>query len=221
MRPMRIWFGTMLVVLGVLWLLDAGGVLDAQDLLDRWWPLAVLALAGLAMAAERRVTLGPLVLAGIGAVLLIDQLEFVDTGTVVWPVIAVIAGVWIILDLGRRWTSPALERQNTFALLGGSDIKNHSAHFRHANVSAVFGGATLDLRSAHLDPGARVDALALFGGVDVIVPPGWRVALDGLPIFGGYEDKTTGNADLPEDAPLLTVSATAIFGGVGVKNTPD
>jgi len=88
-------------------------------------------------------------------------------------------------------------------------------------VSAVFGGATLDMREARLDPGATVDALALFGGVDVIVPTGWRVDLGGLPIFGGYDDKTTGDGDLPPDAPVLRVAATAIFGGVDVKNERD
>ena len=38
------------------------------------------------------------------------------------------------------------------------------------------------------------------------------------PVFGGYEDKTAGNGDVPADAPLLKVGATAIFGGVDVKN---
>lgn len=66
-----------------------------------------------------------------------------------------------------------------------------------------------------------MDALALFGGVDVIVPPGWRVELGGLPVFGGYEDKTSGDGDVPADAPVLKVAATAIFGGVDVKNKRD
>lgn len=82
----------------------------------------------------------------------------------------------------------------------------------------MFGGATLDLREAALQPGARVDALALFGGVEVIVPVGWRVELSGLPIFGGYSDKTSGQHLLPPDSPVLSMVATALFGGVEVKN---
>jgi hypothetical protein len=57
--------------------------------------------------------------------------------------------------------------------------------------------------------------------VDVIVPEGWRVQLGGLPIFGGYEDKTHKFGALAVDAPVLKVGATAIFGGVTVKNHPD
>jgi len=61
----------------------------------------------------------------------------------------------------------------------------------------------------------------MFGGVDVLVPKGWRVSVDGTPILGGCEDKTTGDGELPADAPVLNVHATAILGGVGVKNKTD
>jgi hypothetical protein len=85
-------------------------------------------------------------------------------------------------------------------------------------VSAIFGGATLDLREAHIDREASVDALALFGGVDVLVPRGWRVQVAGTPILGGLEDKTEGDGERQADAPLLKVNGTAIFGGVDVKS---
>jgi predicted membrane protein len=105
-------------------------------------------------------------------------------------------------------------------MFGATKIKDRSEHLKHADVSAIFGGATLDLREAHIDEEATVDALALFGGVDVLVPQGWRVALGGTPILGGCEDKTEA-VELASDAPVLNVNATAIFGGVGVKNKAD
>ncbi|XVV07587.1 hypothetical protein ACQPW3_20280 [Actinosynnema sp. CA-248983] len=108
-------------------------------------------------------------------------------------------------------------RRLPVVLFGGTKVRNRSEHLTHADVSAVFGGATLDLRGAHIDREADVDALALFGGVQVLVPEGWRVALGGLPVFGGYDDNTTQRADA--DAPLLRVNATAI-GGVDVRNEP-
>jgi hypothetical protein len=46
------------------------------------------------------------------------------------------------------------------------------------------------------------------------------VALSGVPIFGGFEDKTQGNGSLPADAPRLNVHATAVFGGVDVAYEP-
>jgi hypothetical protein len=204
-------------------LLDAANVLDAGAIIDQWWPVAVIALAVIAAATERRLSLGPAALFVIGVLLLVDQLDLVQVDAILWPIVAVLAGVWLLLNRTRRGTSreQVAERQDVVALLGASESKNRSDHFRHANVSAVFGGATLDMRDAHLDPGASVDALAVFGGVDVVVPEGWRVSMSGLPIFGGYEDKTHGDRALSPDAPVLKVGATAIFGGVTVKNKLD
>ena len=217
------WFAGVLIAVGVLWLLDAADVLDAGTTIDHWWPVAVIALGLVAAASERRLGLGPAALVVIGALLLVGQLDVVDVDAIVWPIVAIVAGLWLLFNRGQwsRVREQESPRQDVVALLGAAETKNRSPHFQHANVSAVLGGATLDMREAHLDPGASVDALALFGGVDVIVPPGWRVELGGLPIFGGYEDKTGGNGDLPADAPVLKVAATAIFGGVDVKTKPE
>jgi predicted membrane protein len=98
-------------------------------------------------------------------------------------------------------------------------VANVSQAFRGASLTAVFGGVNLDLRHARpAAEGARITATAAFGGIDILVPTGWRVALKGLPIFGGIEDKTDHTADLPDDAPVLQVDALAIFGGVEVKH---
>ena len=218
----RLWLGGVLVVVGGVWLLDALGVLEAGALLGTWWPLALVGLGAAAALTQRGLSLGPLVVMGIGVVLLLDELVQGDVGVFVWPLLAVGVGAWLLLTVGRRRpaTPSEMARESTFALFGGSETHNRSPRFEHANVAAVLGGATLDLREAHVVPGARVDALALFGGVDVIVPDGTRVNLHGLPIFGGYGDKTVGDGRLPDDAPTVDVSATAIFGGVEVKNSP-
>lgn len=223
MSPMRIWVAGVLIALGAVWLLDAADVLSAPSVLDQWWPVAIIALAVIAALTERRLSLGPAVLFTIGVLLLVDQLGIADLGALVWPVIAILAGVWLLANRAslQRNRTTAGDRQDVVAVLGGSATRSRAQHFTHGNVSAVFGGATLDLREAHLDPGATVDALALFGGADVLVPPGTRVNLTGLPIFGGYDDKTRGDGELPPDAPQLKVAATAIFGGVSVKNFPE
>ena len=219
MSPVRAWFAGLLIVVGVLWLLDAADVLDAGTLIDRWWPVAVIALGVLAAVAERRLGLGPLVVVLIGVLLLIGSLTTLDLGTIIWPAVAILFGISLLARRGP-W-NPVREReeehQEVLAVLSSSKARNRSPHFRHANVSAIFGGAVLDLTDAHPEPDARVDALALFGGVDVLVPPGWRIVLSGLPIFGGYEDKTRADGELPADAPQLRVFATAVFGGVTAK----
>ena len=218
MKPVRLWIGLVLVTLGVFGILDATGTLDSSETIDRWWPVAIIGLGLIGMLVERRVALGPAIIVGIGFLLLADQQEWTDED-LFGPVLLIMIGLVVLSGLWQhRVTGRGGHRENTVVMLGGTRIKDRSEHFAHADVSAIFGGATLDLREAHIDQEASVDALALFGGVDVLVPKGWRVALGGTPILGGCEDKTEGDGELPADAPLLKVNATAILGGVDVKN---
>ena len=216
MKPIRLWIGLVLLTLGVFGILDATGTLDSADTIDKWWPVAIIGLGLIGMWVERRVSLGPAIVVGIGVLLLADQQQWTDED-LFGPVLLILIGLVVLSGLWHRRVEGG-ERESRVVMFGGTKIKDRSEHFSHADVSAIFGGATLDLREAHIDQEASVDALALFGGVDVVVPEGWRVSLGGTPIFGGCEDKTDGEGELPADAPLLKVHATAIFGGVDVKN---
>lgn len=221
MKPMHIWVGLVFLTLGVFGILDATGVADTSTMIGRWWPVAVIGLGLLAMIAQRRVTFGPLIVTAIGFVLLADRLDWTDE-SLFWPMVAVVIGLAVLFNIGSRQQAERTgNRPGSLALFSGTKIRDHSEHLTHTGVSAVFGGATLDLREAHIDDKASVDALALFGGVDILVPRDWRVDLGGVPIMGGYEDKTTGNGSLPPNAPTLDVNATAIFGGVTVANEPN
>lgn len=217
MRPVRTWMGIVLLGLGVVGLLGAAGVLDAATVTARWWPVAVIGLGLAAAIAQRALSAGPVVVTAIGVALLAGAQDWV-VQDMIWPALLIVVGLLVLSGLARR-SAPAGEA-TALAILGGSSVRSTSEHLDHAEVSAVFGGATLDLRQAHVDRHARVDALALFGGVEVLVPQGWRIVLRGLPIFGGYEDKTRNDVPPPSDAPVLTVNATAVFGGVSVTDKP-
>lgn len=219
MKPVRLWIGLVLLTLGVFGILDATGTLDSSETIDRWWPVAIIGLGVIGMLVDRRISLGPAIVVAIGMLLLADQQGWTDED-LFGPVLLVAIGLVVLSGLWRHRIEGE-HRDSSLVMFGGTKIKDRSEHFTHADVSAIFGGATLDLREAHVDREASVEALALFGGVDVLVPKGWRVALDGMPILGGCEDKTAGDGELLADAPVLKVHATAIFGGVDVKNKTD
>src|SRR6266511_2459578 len=108
-----------------------------------------------------------LVFLTIGVFGVLDATGALDSGTTIdhwWPV--AIIGLGLLAMYGQRRVA-----------------------FGPLLVTAV----GVELREAHIDGEATVDAFALFGGVDILVPKDWRVSLSGTPILGGYEDKTTGN----------------------------
>ncbi len=168
MKPVRMWLGLLLVTLGAFGMMDVLGILSWEDTVSRWWPVALITLGLITMASERRISFGPSLVTGIGALLLLGRLGLMDASAA-GPLVLLGVGVAIFVSsLNHSAPGKAAGRQSV-ALFGESKIRNQSEHLTHADVSAIFGGATLDLREAHIDDEATVDATALFGGVDVLV----------------------------------------------------
>lgn len=216
----RFFIGAVLVALGVVLALDAAGVGDAGEMISALWPLALGLGAALMYVANPRRRLIPLVVFLVAVVLLLDTTGMVDVdlGRFVWPVILIVVGVALLLGrtLGSREATNA-DRIDQFVMFSGADIVSNSKQFSGGSVSAVFGGAEVDLRGARPAAGASLDVFTAFGGVDIIVPEGWSVTMHGFPLFGGFEN-ATGGEPLDPTAPTLDVHALVLFGGVEVKH---
>jgi|DewCreStandDraft_4_1066084.scaffolds.fasta_scaffold66794_2 hypothetical protein len=81
---------------------------------------------------------------------------------------------------------------------------------------AIFGSCLIDLRQAGIPPqGGRIEAVGIFGSVQILVPPGLNVRVNGVPIMGSI----SGMGDIVGDpaAPWVDIEAVAIFGSVEVK----
>ena len=106
------------------------------------------------------------------------------------------------------------------SFFGGSRRRFDTQNFEGGEALAIFGGINVDLTKAGMQKDeVRIEANALFGGIDIRVPENWQVIVRGAGIFGGYEDKTWHSAanTTEEKKPRLIVSGFAVFGGVVVK----
>lgn len=88
--------------------------------------------------------------------------------------------------------------------------------FQGANVTAVFGGAKLDLRSAIVNEDVKIECAAIFGGIDIYVPGDVNIKIASTPIFGGVDNKVSKRQWI-EGAPTIYINAVCMFGGVDVK----
>jgi hypothetical protein len=106
-----------------------------------------------------------------------------------------------------------------FALIfDGLEARSRAGAFRGGDILAWYGGGTLDLRGATLDPaGARLRLRAIFGGLDIVVPTTWRVEVHSRAILGGVGDMTDQSTAAP-DAPTLVVDALAVMGGASIRS---
>jgi hypothetical protein len=220
----RLLLGLTVIALGALFLLDSADVLDAGDAIGHWWPVLIVC-AGLFTLLERppSVVRGA-VLTVSGAVLLLFTTDLLHENgwDYVWPSLIILAGVAIAARWRGRAIAPGASVEEVVraaGIFGGPKVVSTAQRFRGAWLTAVFGGVTLDLRGARPAPGgASINATAAFGGIDILVPRGWRISVRTTPIFGGLDDKTDHSEPPADDAPLLHIDAVAVFGGVDIKH---
>lgn len=218
----RILLGLLLIIAGILFFLDLGDYVDAGDFISTWWPLAIVAFGITALIGPTRSLVGGAIVTVVGIIVLLATTDIlpVSAGEIVLPVILIAVGLGlIVLRAGARSAGDTHNSVNGFAMFGGQDIASRADAFTGGSLTALFGGVSLDLRQAQLDPeGASVETFAAFGGIDVIVPRGWRVSISGMPLFGAFEDNLDRSAETPPDAPKLTVTGIVLFGGIEVTH---
>jgi hypothetical protein len=104
------------------------------------------------------------------------------------------------------------------AIFGGSQFSGPRPLPRRLKVRAMFGGVLVDLRDALFPDGIiEVEVKAVFGGVQIIVPPTLAVECHGVAILGGFETLHRAPANPEPSSPLLRVRGRALFGGVQIE----
>ncbi|HEY1206687.1 MAG: DUF5668 domain-containing protein [Bryobacteraceae bacterium] len=219
--------GLIILTFGTILFLDRQGFIDASRIYPFFWPAALLAVGlfklALSSSGSGRVWGG--ILAAAGILLILDRLDYVQVSfRTLWPLALILAGLLLVWrSIEGPSERPAIRTAgalNELAVLGGGEFKSDTTDFRGGEVFAVFGGCQVDLRKAAMQVSeAVIHANALFGGIEIRVPPSWSVFIHGVPLLGGYTDETH-HPSPGEGVEIkrLVVTGFAMFGGVGVKN---
>jgi class 3 adenylate cyclase len=111
----------------------------------------------------------------------------------------------------RRWI---------VGVMSGGAAKGRWRPADEVRVVAVMGGCEVDLRNAEIDgPEVLIRAVAVMGGIEIIVPEGIEVEVDGFALMGGNERRIKDVPRLP-GTPVVRVQAFSLMGGVSVKSRP-
>jgi predicted membrane protein len=216
------WVGICLLLLGVGFLLQQADLFNFSSALSVWWPL-ILILIGIIQLTNRSHSSG---VSGwlfllIGGLFLADQWTDANLLIYLWPLILIFIGLTFIFSRGYQRKKPADSKNaiQTLLFFSGTEVRNRSKSFEGGSVTAVFGGAEIDLREAVMsDKGAALDLTTVFGGINIYVAEGVQVEVSGLPIFGGCNDKTRKMGE--NYTSVLKVNALTVFGGVEISHEP-
>ena len=108
----------------------------------------------------------------------------------------------------------------TVGIMSGAKHRGRYRLQGKTNAVAFWGGCDLDLRYAEVEGAeVQINAVAVMGGIDIVVPEGIAVELTGFAIFGGRALRVKDVPVLP-GSPLVRVRAFALMGAVAVKSKP-
>lgn len=112
----------------------------------------------------------------------------------------------------------APDRGVAIAVMGGTERKGNWIPPRKLVAVAAMGGVELDFREARFATGiSEVMAVAFWGGVEIVVPPGIRVESNGIALMGGFDHPTGEHEEVAADAPVLRIGGVAFMGGVEIS----
>jgi len=110
--------------------------------------------------------------------------------------------------------------RTSVSVMGNVERKGFWRVDEESAAVSVMGACKLDLRGAAISaPITTINAYAVMGTVDVIVPFGVEVELEGIAIMGSKEAKLKGPPPAP-GAPVVRVNAFALMGSVIVRDSP-
>jgi hypothetical protein len=108
----------------------------------------------------------------------------------------------------RRWN---------IAVLGGCERAGRWRPALRSVALAILGGVDLDLCDATIEGEELVlTAVAVLGGVEIVVPEGVELDVDDFALFG-RNDCEQGTEQVRPGGPVIRVRAVSVFGGVEVK----
>ena len=214
--------GLLVIVFGLLLTGDNLGWFNGDEVL-RYWPLGLMAVGVLKMVQGRGRsgrTAGA-VLTGVGflftaEVLLGWPIDFDDW----WPLILVGLGIMVLTRSfdrrgGRKVPVGADAQVSEFAFWSGKVRRTTSPAFERGDLTAVMGGVELDLRGSGTGGAeAVIDVFVMWGGIEIWVPPDWAVANEVTVLMGGAEDRSSGVQGAQN---RLTVRGFVLMGGLEIK----
>lgn len=120
---------------------------------------------------------------------------------------------------GFAETAAGSDGKVNFSLVfSGSEHIFFEPVFRGGNISAVFGGMSLDLRRTTLPEGVTyLKVESIFGGVEIKAPEEWNIEIQSHSVFGGFSDSRTYYKENDNDNRKLVIIAECVFGGGEVE----
>lgn len=106
----------------------------------------------------------------------------------------------------------------SLCIMGDKRMRGEWLNSDQATSFTLMGSSTLDLRGTTLPPGRlKIDAVAIMGEIQIIVPEGLPVKMSAFPFMGEATVKGQVEQRIVKGMPWVDVSGIALMGSIVVK----
>lgn len=212
--------GLIFISLGVIFFGNNLNIWDIDLFFDGWWTLFIvipslisLVRHGINSSSFTGIIIGVLLLLGCQ-----DILSWSMIGKLILPVIFVIIGLTLIIQSKDYHVKKVKQKKDIkvadyTAIFSGIEEKV-GKNFEGSRCLCVFGGIDLDLRDAKIKEDVVIDCTSIFGGIDLLIPKNVNVKINGIPLFGGVENRVFID---DQKCPTIYLNYVCIFGGIEIK----
>ncbi len=218
-------WGIALVAVGSILSLNVVGLTDIDIFFDGWWTLFIIVPCAIGLFSREDKT-GNFIGLLVGVALLLscqDVISFSLLWKLAIPAVIIFIGIKIILKtlfgnktakIVKQLKDSGKQQHNGFAAFSGTNVNFDGQCFYGGEVNALFGGVKYDLTGAVINQDCVIDATAIFGGADILLPDYVNAKTTSTSIFGGVSNK---HVNRPENTVTVYINGTALFGGVDIK----
>lgn len=217
-------WGILLIIIGIILGLNALNITNINLFFDGWWTLFIIIPSFIGLFNEKENKTSNLIGLGIGIALLLAAQDFIQFEIVfklIVPFVLITIGLsFLFSDKTKKQIVDKLNNvnknnlENIVATFSEQKINKDEDNFKGANLDAIFGGITLDLRNTKLEKEIIIKASSIFGGIDILLPSDVNVQVKATPIFGGVSNKIKNHK---ENNKTIYIDAFCLFGGVDIK----
>ena len=219
-------WGIVLIVIGIIFGLNALDIADINIFFDGWWTLFIIVPCFIDLFTEDEKT-GSIIGLVIGVCLFLCCQEILDFEIIlklIVPVILVIIGVSLIFkDTMKTKIKEEINKLNKknpnsneyCAMFGSQNINFSQEEFKGCELNAVFGGIKCDLTDSIIKNNAVINASAIFGGITIYAPEDVNIKVVSSSVLGGVSDERKVKAK--DSKTTIYINASCIFGGVEIK----
>jgi hypothetical protein len=121
-----------------------------------------------------------------------------------------------IANAGIVLASSVPERRGVFAFLSNIEREGRWTLPRSFRALSVLGSVELDLTSVELGATSEIEIRCFLGNVEIKVPPGVRLEVDGDATIGNFEFRHQVRSTVDPSAPVVIIKAAVLLGNIEV-----